>query len=127
MLEQLTYYGDLGLWLLRMALAIIFAYHGLPKLKNYNAMAQAMSFSPSFVLALGFVEVIAAIGLVFGFFTQWFALLLAIDMVGAIYYKTAKWNIAFSALDKTGWEFDLILLAASITILLTGGGAIQFF
>jgi len=27
-------------------------------------------------------------------------------------------------MDKTGWEFDLILLAANVAILLSGGGSI---
>jgi len=32
--------------------------------------------------------------------------------------------VPFAAMDKTGWEFDLILLFASIAILLGGGGSI---
>ncbi len=52
------------------------------------------------------------------------AVLLIIVMLGAIYHKMFKWNTPFSALDKMGWEFDLVLLAANLAILLSGGGAI---
>ena len=36
----------------------------------------------------------------------------------------AKWGMPFAAMDKTGWEFDLILFAANIFLLVHGGGAI---
>jgi len=45
-------------------------------------------------------------------------------MIGAIWMKVTKWHVPFSAMDKIGWEFDLILLAANIVILVNGGGAI---
>jgi len=61
---------------------------------------------------------------VFGVYTQLSALILAIVMVGAIGMKMMKLGVPFAAMDKTGWEFDLILLFASIAILLGGGGSI---
>ncbi|MBI2446468.1 MAG: DoxX family protein [Parcubacteria group bacterium] len=115
MFEQLTQYNDIGLFILRLAVAVIFLYHALPKLKN--------KMGNSFLL-LGVVEGMAGAALLLGFYTQLAALLLAIIMVGAIWMKVTKWRAPFSAMDKTGWEFDLILLAASITILLGGGGTI---
>jgi len=42
MFEQLTQYNDIGLLILRLAVAIIFTYHALPKLKNAKGMAQMM-------------------------------------------------------------------------------------
>ncbi len=47
-----------------------------------------------------------------------------INMVGAIGMKMMKWGVPFGAMDKTGWEFDLILLAANIAIILGGDGSI---
>ncbi|MDP3697400.1 MAG: DoxX family protein [Candidatus Taylorbacteria bacterium] len=113
MFEQLTQYNNIGFLILRLVVAAIFIYHAMPKLKNKMG---------SNFLILGVVEGAAAVALVLGFYTQLAALLLAIVMVGAIWMKIVKWHVPFSAMDKTGWEFDLILLAASITILLGGGG-----
>lgn len=124
MFEQLTQYDNIGLFILRLAVAIIFIYHAWPKIKNAKNMAQMMGMPASAVLGLSLVEFFASIGLVAGFYTQLSALLLAIVMVGAIKMKKIKWRVPFAAMDKTGWEFDLILFAANIAILLVGGGTI---
>ena len=63
-------------------------------------------------------------GLIFGIYTQVAALLLAIVMIGAIKMKAMRWHVPFIGMTNTGWEFDLILLAANIAILLTGVVAI---
>jgi len=76
------------------------------------------------ILMLGMIELVASIGLIFGFYVQLAALLLGIVMVGATGMKIMKWHVPFAAMDKTGWEFDFVLLAANIAIILSGGGAI---
>ncbi len=124
MFTQLLQYNDLGLFILRLAIAVIFLYHGLPKLKKAKAMAQGMGWKTEMVFILGLVEVLSSIGLILGIYMQLAALLLIIVMIGAIKLKTMKWGVPFSANDKMGWEFDLILLAANMVILLGGGGSI---
>ena len=126
MFEQLMQYNDIGLFIIRLALASIFIYHALPKFKNAKGMAQGIGTSDNMVIILGLVEFIASVGLILGFYVQLSALLLAIVMVGAIWLKTTKWKVPFAAMDKTGWEFDLILLSANIVILFGGGGSIRF-
>lgn len=127
MFEQLTQYNDIGLFILRLTVATIFIYHSLPKLKNAKGMAQMVGMPASTILMLGMIELATSIGLIVGFYTQLSALLLAIVMIGAIGMKMMKWHVPFAAMDKTGWEFDLILLAASVAILLGGGGAMGVF
>lgn len=124
MFEALEQYSDLGLFILRLAVAAVFIYHALPKLRNPQAMAAGIGIEPGMVMGLGVVELIGSLGLIFGVYTQLAAVLLGIVMVGAIYFKTQKWQVPFMAIDKTGWEFDVTLLAANIAILLTGGGSI---
>ncbi len=124
MFEQLTQYNNVGLLILRLAVAIIFIYHALPKLKNAKGMAQMMGMPAGMIFMLGGVEFLSSIGLVLGIYTQLAAVLLAVVMIGAVYFKIAKWHMPFAAMDKTGWEFDLILLAANIAIFLSGGGSI---
>lgn len=123
---QLLQYSDVGLFVLRIAIALIFLLHASMKLKNSNGMATAMGMEGKgmMVFGLGVVETVSAIALVVGFYTQLAALIIAIIMIGAIAMKKMKWSVPFAAMDKTGWEFDLVLLAAAITVLLTGGGNI---
>ena len=113
MLTSLLQYSDLGMFLLRLAIATIFIYHAIPKFKMRNWM-----------LGVGIAESIAAIMVVTGLWIQVGALILAIIMLGAIYHKMFKWNIPFFSQSNTGWEYDFILLFASLAILLTGGGSI---
>lgn len=124
MFAQLTQYNNIGLLVLRLAVAVIFIYHAMPKLKNAKGMAQMVGMPAGMIFMLGAVELLSSIGLVLGIYTQLAALILAIVMIGAIGMKTMKWGAPFAAMDKTGWEFDLILLAASIALLLGGGGTI---
>lgn len=120
----LNQYGDISFLVLRLAVAAIFIYHSLPKLKNYQGMSKAIGMPAGMILALGMVELVSSLGMVFGVYVRFAALILAIVMIGAIYLKTAKWGVPFAAMDKTGWEFDLILLAAAVVLLANGGGSI---
>lgn len=124
MFEQLTQYNDFGLLILRLVVAIIFIYHATPKLKNAKGMAQMVGMPAGMVFMLGAVELLSSFGLILGVYAQLAALLLGIIMIGAIGMKTMKWGVPFAAMDKTGWEFDLILLAANIAILFGEGGSI---
>lgn len=124
MFTQLLDYNNIGLLVLRLAVAVIFIYHAMPKLKGAKMMSQAMGMPAGMIFMLGAVELLSSVGLVLGIYMQLAALLLGIVMIGAIYFKMMKWHMPFAAMDKTGWEFDLILLAANIAILLGGGGSI---
>lgn len=121
---ELSQYTDVVSLILRLAIAAIFAYHALPKLKNASGMAQMVGMPVGMVFMLGVVELLSSIGMALGIYVQVSALLLGIVMIGAIGMKTMKWHVPFGAMDKTGWEFDLILLAANIVILVNGGGTI---
>ena len=112
---------DYGLLALRIALGIIFLYHGYPKIKNPKMMAQ--TFGNTFPLVLGLVEFAAGILILLGLYTQFAAIAFIIIMLGALYYKITKWKISFFAQNTTGWEFDLLILAASIALLSLGAGA----
>ena len=106
------------LFLLRLAVGVIFIYHAIPKLKNPGAMASGMGWRPGQVLGLGIIEFMSSLSLIGGVAVKLSALLLSIVMVGAIYHKVNKWKISFSASNSTGWEFDLALLVANLTIYL---------
>ncbi len=72
---------------------------------------------------LSVCEPLGAIAMFSGFLVQPAALGLSLIMLGAIYLKITKWKTPFKAENTTGWEFDLLILAASITLIILGGGA----
>ena len=122
---DLLQYSDTGFFFLRLAVGLVFVYHGLMKLKDPKGMA-AMMGNPGmawFPAVLGLVEFLSGLGVILGVYFQLAALFLAVLMVGAIMMKIGKWKVPFSAMDKMGWEFDLVLLAAALAMLLGGGGA----
>ncbi|MBI2063605.1 MAG: DoxX family protein [Candidatus Yanofskybacteria bacterium] len=118
---------DLGLFILRLAVAAVFVYHSLPKLKTPAKMSQGMGWPAWKVVLLGAVELGSSISLLTGFHFRWGAALLALVMLGAIYHKIFKWKMKFSMSGAVGWEFDLILLAANAAIFFVGAGAWRLF
>lgn len=122
----LAAYGDAGFLFLRLAVGVIFLYHSVSKLKKPVAMAAAMG-KPGmawFVRILGSAEFLGSASIILGMWLQLGALVLALVMVGAIFMKVSAWKVPFSAMDKMGWEFDLVLLSGSVLLLLTGGGSL---
>ena len=112
-LSSLHSVSDWGLLVLRLAVGVIFLYHGPRKLNG------AMG---GFMLFIGICETCGALAVIAGFLTQLAALGLSIVMLGAIYKKINEWHVPFSALDKTGWELDLMILSGCIALILLGAG-----
>lgn len=126
MFTQFMQYSDTGLFLLRLAVAIVFLVHGFPKLLKAKEMSLGMGMPSMMIFLLGVIEVVSSLGLASGYYTQLSAILLVLIMLGALGMKAMKWKVPFAARDKTGWEFDFILLVANLAIFLTGGGRIGF-
>ena len=110
-MDQFSMYSSWGMWFLQFAVGVIFIYHGWPKMKNIRKF-----FGIGGGLH-GIVEVLGGLALIVGFHIRTTGLILAIIMLGAIYFKKFKWKMPFSSQTTTGWEFDLILLAANLFFL----------
>lgn len=108
-------FSNVGYLVLRLVVAVIFIYHAWPKLKSPEAMASVMP--AKYVRVLGLVELLAGLAIGLGVFMSWAALAIVVVMIGAIYYKVAKWKVPFWSHTSTGWEFDLILLAVGLFLL----------
>lgn len=117
MLYAFSQYSDLGLVLLRLAIGFIFIYHGYPKFTKPAQIAAGLGWPVHGVRILGTLEILAGVGVALALYTQLAALVFAVIMIGAIYYKIRRWHIPLWAHDNTGWEFDLLLLAVSIFLL----------
>ncbi|OGL66542.1 hypothetical protein A2856_02525 [Candidatus Uhrbacteria bacterium RIFCSPHIGHO2_01_FULL_63_20] len=115
---SLFYTGNLTF--LSLTVAVIFFIHAIPKLNHPEAMAAGLKWKTHTVQALGAMEMLGAIMVGTGLASRLGALALATVMCGAIYMKTQKWKIPFTAQNKAGWEFDLLLLVSALTIAGSG-------
>jgi putative oxidoreductase len=115
--EKLMKYGPLPI---RVLAGIIFIAHGMPKLVNIpgtqHFFSHAMGFPSEMAILIALLEVIGGFALLFGILTRVSAILFIIEMIGAT--LTAKLQKGF----VSGYEFDLLLVAVSISLLLTGPG-----
>lgn len=120
-----TGFEDYGLLVLRIALGAIFLYHGLPKLLDSHGKAKGMGMSSMTVFIVGLFEALGGLGVLLGAYTDIAGIMIALVMVGALYFKIAKWKVPFSTLTAMGWEFDLILIASAVMLVLVGPGVIS--
>ena len=116
----------LALFILRVVLGALFIVHGYPKLfKNFSGFAswlESMGLKPGkfWALVAGVVEFFGGILLVLGLWTQLVGLLIAVQMLVAMW--KAKWG-KVGLTDQGGWELDLIYLTAGLVLAMAGGGA----
>ncbi len=122
---NLYQFGDWGLLALRVAVGAIFLIHGTQKwamwkMQPSEQMPAGMLWLMKF---LSIAEPLGAIAVLTGFLTQLAAVGLGIIMIGAIVLKKTMMKVPFTAQDKTGWEFDFIILAATLAIFFFGAGS----
>ena len=115
----------LGLAVLRLALALIFVFHGYPKLVRADAGMHAFfvqhGFPAYFVGLAGILECAGAGLLAIGLFTRPAALLLAIEMGIVI------WKVKFShgVMGVGEYQFELALGTACLALATLGAGALS--
>jgi len=116
-----------GLLALRIALGVIFLYHGYPKLAHLRGGAQMQSFFVEhglpgyFLYVAGVIETFGGGLLLLGLFTRPAAILLGIEMCLAIW----KVHSAHGYLAVHEYEFPLILAMACFALASVGAGLIS--
>ena len=115
-----------GTTLLRVIVGVVFVVHGSQKLFSFGFAGVTAFFTHAGIPlptvaapVVTLVEFLGGLALVLGVGTRVAALLLACDMVGAIVFVHFK-NGFFM---PTGYEFALTMLAANLSLALTGPGA----
>ena len=116
-----------GLLALRIALGVIFLYHGYPKLAHLRGGAQMQSFFvehglPGYFLYIaGVIETFGGGLLLLGLFTRPAAILLGMEMCVAIW----KVHSAHGYLAVHDYEFPLTLAMACFALATVGAGLIS--
>lgn len=126
--EALQHWHGWGITVLRLAVGIVFLAHGGQKLfvwgfDNVAAFMGKVGIPAPMLAAIvvTLVEFLGGLALVVGSFTRWAAVLLAIDMLGAILTVHLKGGFFLPA----GVEFALTLFAANVALVLLGSGEVS--
>jgi putative oxidoreductase len=123
-LKSLNRLQPVALLFLRIALGIIFLYHGFPKLAHPTSQVHAAFVEHGlpgyFVQLAGIIETFGGGLLLVGLFTRWAGLLLAIEMAVAIWKVHSR---SYFAIHE--YEFPLALAAASFALAAVGAGFIS--
>jgi putative oxidoreductase len=113
---------SLALLLLRCGLALVFIYHGYPKLFGNTAIFvesfRAIGLPPSVVYLTGAIEFFGGVALALGLFTPVAGGLLLLDMCAAMW----KYNFNEGIYAVREYELPLVLGLASLVVAATGGG-----
>jgi putative oxidoreductase len=113
---------DVGLLLMRLMVALVFADSGWNHLRDPAARGKSIGTSKGFTIFLGAAELLGALGVAFGVFTQLAAVGLILLMLGAIQKKIFVWRTGFWGEKASGWHYDLMLVVMNLVILFTDGG-----
>ncbi len=116
MLHDVTHLG------LRLTVGVIFIAHSIGKFEpRFAGAVESWGLPPEMAIPIALAELIPGILLIVGVLTRISSSLLAIIMLGAMFLVKG----ATSLTGDRGVEFDLILLAASLIIIVIGPGRIS--
>ncbi len=120
--QWLSRYSEWSALFLRIAVGVIFIAHGRQKLfgglTGFGQYLESLGVPLPHVFAIivALVEFLGGIALLLGLFTRWAALLLAINMLVAI----LRVHLPYGLTGTGGFEFPLALLAAALSLAVTG-------
>jgi len=132
MAESLAATAPWALLPLRIVVGVLFIMHGRPKLfgpqrpQMVEFLRQVGIPLPTVgVFLSGIVEFGAGILLILGLLVPIAGFLLLINMLVATYVSVAKLNKPLLAIEKPGYEYDLVLIAVALAFVLFGAGRLS--
>ena len=114
--------NDITHFAIRLAVGVIFIVHGTAKFNPALAgFFDQVGIPLELQVPIALAESISGILLIVGILSRIASSLLSIIMLGAIFYVKHAANIT----GQGGFEFDLILLAANLSVITMGPGRIS--
>ena len=114
---------DIAFWGLRAAVGTIFIVHGSGKFGPgfVGFLTGPLGLPAEMQIPIALAETIPGILLIIGVLTRISSSLLSIIMLGAIFYVKGASNFTGDG----AYEYDLLLLAANLVIIVAGPGRIS--
>jgi putative oxidoreductase len=119
-----TFLHDITHWGIRASIGAIFIVHSLKKFDpSWEAwLVESAGLPPEMRLPIALAEFIGGIFLISGIFTRITSSIFSIIILGAIFH--IRWENGFF-ISQGGWEWDLVMLAAVMSIIAAGPGRIS--
>lgn len=122
MFPGLARFTDLGLFLIRLMVGLVFVTSGFSHLKDPEARSKSIEMSKGFTIFLGLAEVAGGLGVAVGVLPQLAAFGLILIMLGSIQKKVFAWHTGFWGEKSSGWHYDLMFVLMNLLIAFTDGG-----
>lgn len=117
--------------LLRITVGTVFLAHGLQKLQEYASTIGFMAFAkipllPVSAWGIILLETVGGLLMILGLGTRWLSILFALEMTLTTLFVKLPLSIGFISAPgapTAGFELDLLILGASISLFMLGSGA----
>ena len=112
-------FRNVSLLLMRLSLAFVFLWHGIPKAFNFELATSkfvSMGFAGWLGPFVGWIEVIGAILLIIGIWNKWTNIVLGVVMVVAFFGVQAAKGVT------AGFERDLLMIFMHVVLIAFGAG-----
>ena len=114
---------DITYWGIRASIGAIFIVHSLKKFDpSWQEWLISIGIPPEMQLPIALAEFIGGIFLVAGVLTRITGVVFSVILLGAIFH--IRWENGFFV-SKGGWEWDLVMLAAMLAVIVTGPGRVS--
>ncbi len=114
---------DITHWGIRASIGAVFLVHSLKKFDpSWQEWLMQIGLPPEMQLPIALAEFIGGILLIVGVLTRISASIFSVILLGAIFH--IRWENGFFV-SQGGWEWDLVMLAALLSIIVAGPGRVS--
>ena len=115
--------NDITHWGLRASIGVVFIVHSLKKFDpSWQELLITIGIPPEMQLPIALAEFIGGVFLLVGVLTRITGALFSVILLGAIFH--IRWENGFLVKDG-GWEWDFVMLAVTLSFIVTGPGRIS--
>ena len=114
------------LLLVRILLALAFAYESRYKFRDIRGFAKNDSVPVPAAYFVATMESLAALSMLSGVLSQWAGLGIILLMLVTTSFHVFKWHSPYKA-SKRGWEYDILMIALAAVIVVYGPGQFALF